>query len=319
MFASTARDQFLIRATGGVGLGTNAPANQLTVVESINATALGANHVVQFINPAAGGPDVLALTNSSVLTPGIDANFITFFGSNPAVSLGAIQGNGAGGVVYVGPGNDFAEYLPKQLPGETLSPGDIVGLHAGQVSRVTHDADQVLVLSTAPLIAGNAPTTGDPASSTLALVTLIGQTRVRVVGPVAAGSFILPSGQNDGLGLAVLPEDLTLAQAAGIAGQALESASGDGPHLIDVAVGLPRDNVWAGLLANHAVDPTAGQKMSRDLTRLAEQNASLEARLQSLEQRPAGPAFTPLAALPWLLLAGSTLFILGLLLGRRRA
>jgi hypothetical protein len=238
------------------------------------------------------------LRDTNVLTPGTDANFITFFGSNSNSSVGAIQGNGAGSVEYVGAGNDFAEYLPKQTAADLLSAGDIVGMHSGQLSRVTAGADEVLVISTAPIVVGNAPGT-DGERDTMALAALVGQAQVHVLGAVTAGSFIIPSGNNDGLGLAIAPENLTAEQAAQIAGQALESAAGEGSHTVRIAVGLPRDGVWANLLSR--------------------QNAGLQARVDALEKRAGAPAPSFASLLPWLLLAGVLLFSLGLFVGRRRS
>jgi hypothetical protein len=200
-------------------------------------------------------------------------------------------------VEYTTGANDFAEYLPKQIADDLLAPGDIVGLHAGKLSRVTTGTDQVLVISTAPIMAGNRPGT-DAERDTMALAAFVGQAQVRVLGPVTAGSFIIPSGHNDGLGLGVAPEDLTAEKAAQIAGQALESAAGDGPHTIRIAVGMPRDGVWANLLSR--------------------QNAGLQARVDALEKRAGAPAPSFISLLPWLLLAGVLLFSLGLFVGRRR-
>jgi hypothetical protein len=295
-FASSGNDQFLIRASGGVGIGTSLPFNQLHVLKSIGASASPVNHVVQFENTAGSSPDILALRATNVTTPGTDVNYITFFDS-ASDTLGAIQGNGTGGVVMAGPGNDFAEYLPKQSPTEQLSAGDIVGVHSGQLSRVTAGADQILVIPTSPIVAGNAPGT-DAERSSLALAAFVGQADVRVLGEVAAGSFIVPSGKNDGLGLAVTPENLTAEQAAQIAGQALESVAGAGPHTVRITVGLPRDKVLASLF---------------DRIQTLEQQAAPQAQATAPSQLSLN------TVLPWLLLSGVLFFNLGLFIGRRRA
>ena len=53
-FISTAQDQFLIRATGGVGIGTNSPDSKL-VVSGSESTAHGKNAAIAIKNTAGGG------------------------------------------------------------------------------------------------------------------------------------------------------------------------------------------------------------------------------------------------------------------------
>src|SRR5262249_726559 len=142
------------------------------------------NHVTLIENnhpDPNGSQDVLALKVTHVATPSVGNNFITFFGSGND-SLGSIQGNGAGESSMAGPAKDFAERLTGVDPSERLEPGDIVGVLNGRITRRTEGAAQALVVSTAPIIAGNRP--GDRNLDGLALVALVGQAPVRVRGPV---------------------------------------------------------------------------------------------------------------------------------------
>ena len=87
-----------------------------------------------------------------------------------------------------------------------------------------------------------------------------------MIGPVKAGDLVLPSGKNDGTGIAVSKNAITPEQAMLIVGMALESAEGDGEHKVTALVGQPRDAVWANLMT----------KMNRE-------HADLKARLEALE------------------------------------
>jgi hypothetical protein len=266
-FTSTGSNQFLIRAQGGVGIGTNAPQNQLHVVESIDAVGNAENHVVQFENPSAGGsPDVLALKVGTT-NPGAGVNYISFLHGG-ASSAGSIEGNGAGGVVFAGPGNDFAEYLPKRDLAETIKPGDVLGLHAGALSRQTAGADLILVASRSPIIVGNDP--GADRRSDFVLAALLGQVEVEVQGTVAAGDLLLPSGRDDGLARAVPVESvLNPEQRRQVFARVLTvERAGEGSSTVRALVGLGADAVAEA----HA------------LSRLERENAALRVELAQLRQ-----------------------------------
>lgn len=266
-FVSTGSDQFLIRAQGGVGIGTNAPQNQLHVVESIDEVGTAPNHVVQFENPATGvSPDVLALKVGTT-NPGPSVNYISFLHGG-ASSAGSIEGNGAGGVVFAGPGNDFAEYLPKRDLAEPIQPGDVLGLHEGKLTRQTDGADLILVASSSPIIAGNDP--GAERRGDFVLAAMLGQVQIEVQGTVAAGDLLLPSGRDDGLARALAvdsvlnPEQRRQAFARVLA---VERA-GEGSSTVRALVGLGAD------LSAEA----------QAVARLEQANAALRVELAQLRQ-----------------------------------
>ena len=263
-FSSTGRDQFLIDAGGGMGVGTNDPTTQLHVVAARNGSANMADHVMGVENNSGtttNGPDVLALKVTNLSDPGASTNYITFADKDGGV--GRIEGNGSGGVNYETTGADFAEYLPLTDPFDTIGDGMIVGLAQGGISQQTARAERLFVISSAPGFVGNASGDGEPFG--MALVALIGQVEVQVNGPVQAGDYVVASGLNDGRGIGVSLADLQAEQVGQVVGLALESAGDDGQVL--VLVGLPPNAIWQALLA------------SRD-----QQLADLEARLARLEQ-----------------------------------
>lgn len=268
-FASTATNQFLVRAGGGVGLGTNQPGNQLHVVEAIDDTATPANHVAQIQNSSTGNSaDVLALKIGYTDAPLISNNYITFFKGDDS-SVGAIEGNGSGGVVLAGPGGLFAVWLPKADATEELTPGEIVGVIDGRISQRTTGAQQFLVIADGPIVAGNDP--GAEQRSGAAPVALLGLAEVRVVGPVQVGDWIVPSGLADGSGRAVASERISAAEYGQAVGRAWEAASAAGVHTVQVAIGLPGS------------DPLLMQRLQQAESQ-ASLLADLQARLAALEQ-----------------------------------
>jgi hypothetical protein len=268
VISSTTTNQFIIRATNGVGIGTNSPDTQLHVVRAINSTATPANHVALIENTANGNSaDALAIKIGYTGTPLVSNNFVTFFDGNDA-SVGSLEGNGAGSVQLSGAGNDYAEWLPRLHAYEAIERGDIVGVFNGRVTKRTYGASQVMVVSTGPIVAGNDP--GAATRKDHTLVAFIGQASVRVRGAVQAGDFIVPSGLNDGIGIAVAPERITTEQFAQVVGQAWESSADVAVKSVRVAVGLLRH------------DPTV-QRLVAHQQAQAEQLTALDARVTKLE------------------------------------
>lgn len=268
-FGSSAVNQFIVRASGGVGLGTGNPANQLHVTEGLNASATPANHVAQIENTATGNSaDVLALKIGYTGNPIDSNNFITFFKGNDT-SAGSIEGNGSGGVVLAGPGNLVVLWLPRLDPLETLQPGDVVGVQGGRVSRRTAGADQLLVIGQNAIIAAGAP--DQEQRSGYSMVALAGLAAVRVIGPVQPGDLIVPSGREDGTAVAVSPPDLTPDLAPRVFGQAWQAAGDQDESMILVAVGALQVNPVLNYLAH-------------EVAALHARNAELAARLDALEQ-----------------------------------
>jgi hypothetical protein len=135
-------------------------------------------------------------------------------------------------------------------------PGEIVGVVEGSLTRVTSEAHYVSVISDRPAVVGNAPQSGD--ESGYARLALLGQVSARVKGPVRAGDLIAPSGDNDGCGIAVRPED---ASGQLIVGTAWETSGEDRVKRVRVAVGLPA---------------AVAQAQGAELRRLRERIAELE-------------------------------------------
>jgi len=150
----------VVGSSGGSGIGVEGVTygdGQAAYFHGAKAAAANFDaHIVGIRNAGEGsaGPDVLALEVSQVSNPDSSTNFITFLDSNGPV--GAVEGNGSGGVVYKSGGGDFAESLAAA---EGLEPGDVLVVAAdGRLTRSTqpYQGSVVGVYSTAPTVLGSA-------------------------------------------------------------------------------------------------------------------------------------------------------------------
>ena len=242
------------------------PANRRRL--HVKDSSSGAS-IINFENTYDGAYADLLNLKINTNHPGSDNSFITFHEDTTA--CGTIEGNGSGGVTYKNSGSDFAEYLRLLQKDEIMEAGDIVGVVGGRITKRTLDADNVLAISTAPIVLGNAP--GKEKEHLYEKVTFLGQVPVKVRGAVKAGDYIIPSGKNEGIGIAVPPKELTAAQVIHMVGRAWESSQDKGIKLINTAVGMPQ---------NHKILYTALK--ARD-SRIAD----LELRLSVLEAGSSGP------------------------------
>lgn len=140
------------------------------------------------------------------------------------------------GVSYNSGGADYAEYMIRAAGEIDLLPAQVVGVKGGTVSLNTTDADHFRVISLAPIVLGNMP---QPEQEHLyEKVAFRGQVPVNVVGAVNIGDYILPSGNNDGLAIAVDPEEMKIGDYQRIIGVAWSEAGFDPVNIINVAIGL---------------------------------------------------------------------------------
>ena len=150
---------------------------------------------------------------------------------------GFVAGKTATGVKLESAGADYAEYLERLNPDEVIQAGDVVGVYGGKITRSTDGAQRVMVVSSLPVVLGNAKKD----NSAMNPIAFIGQVPVKVKGKVAIGDFIVASGADDGAAIAVAPENLTAAQAPYVVGQAWEAKSATVLGLVNVAI-LPIDH-----------------------------------------------------------------------------
>lgn len=259
------------------------PAGKLHVVADVDGFAGNLrDYVAVMENRSAGGvngADVLALKVGDI-NPTTNNNFVTFFGGNNGV--GSIEGflppfnllallpapfnANIPGLPLLPGGNfgflagfqlpqirlnfrsaDYAEWLPRLHQEETLTPGDIVGVVNGHVTRATGDAEQLFVISAAPLVLGNRPP--DEEVDRFEPVAFLGQVLVKVCGPVKAGDYILASGNDDGIGRACSPVDILPEEYAKVVGRAWtgSAVAADTVQAVHAVVGMPNGQPWSAL------------------------------------------------------------------------
>ncbi|NJO40788.1 MAG: hypothetical protein HC769_02695 [Cyanobacteria bacterium CRU_2_1] len=241
-FPGTAGTVLMALNTTGVGIGTTTPSTRLHVQSSLGGsdTVLG-SYVALIENtnadrdPLRGG-DVLALKIGNIVATSQN-NFITFFRGNDSIA-GRIEGGGSGGdAVFVSGSGDYAEYLPRLHPEETIAPGDIVGVVAGKITKTIAGAHQVMAISDRPIVVGNMPQKDQEAL--YEKVAFIGQVPINVRGNVRAGDYIIPSGKNDGTGIAIAPDQITPEAYVLVVGRAWEASEEEGIKRVNTVVGLP--------------------------------------------------------------------------------
>jgi len=272
---------------GDLGVGTESPGNRLQVVDSINAAATAGNHVALIENTSTGtSADVLALRVAGT-SPGVGQNFITFLDGTGGI--GAIEGNGSGGIELKTNGADFAEYLPSRGPSDRFLPGQVLGLTAGRVGLETSGADRLLVVTTAPALVGAALPAGELGRSGEVAVALLGQVPVRVRGSVAVGDLLVASGLDDGYAVAWHPSrigEVSVARPPIPVGRAIEGS--DRPNgRVRALVGAPEPAELIALIAAQEADLESQAKQIRSQN---EALAALRAELSRLEAHLASAA-----------------------------
>lgn len=175
------------------------------------------------------------------------------------------------GVTYASGSGDYAEYLMRADSNEAMTYGDLVGVIGGKISKNTEGAERVMVVSFKPIVLGNMPQINKV--NLYEKVAFMGQVPVKVFGAVKVGDYILPSGKNDGLGIAVSPEKITSEDIKNIVGVAWEAHDfGTGFNMVNVAVGLNKND-------NHSVV----QKLEKQVEEQANEIQLLRSELSEIK------------------------------------
>ncbi len=141
------------------------------------------------------------------------------------------------GVAFESGGADYAEFLEKHNHEELMTLGDVVGVKGGRVSKTFTDADNYMVVSENPMISGAMPDEGK--EYLYERIAFMGQVPVKVMGKVNRGDYILPSGNGEGMAIAVTPKAMKTGDYARIIGIAWSDYNGDELFsYINTAVGL---------------------------------------------------------------------------------
>ncbi|MEN8121222.1 MAG: hypothetical protein ABFS35_12780 [Bacteroidota bacterium] len=174
------------------------------------------------------------------------------------------------GVTYQSGSADYAEWLERLNPAEIITPGDIVGVIGGKVTKNTNDVNQYLIASTNPAILGNMPEPGQ--TKLYEKIAFMGQVPVKVRGKVKVGDYIIPSGLHDGSGIAISPEFITAEQYTHIVGIAWTESQNYSISFVNMSIGLNNNDVAKLVI-----------KQQNKIANLEKSFASLEKRLAKLE------------------------------------
>ena len=141
------------------------------------------------------------------------------------------------GVAFESGGADYAEFLEKYDPQELMTLGDVVGVKGGRVSKTFLDAEKFMIVSENPMISGAMPDADK--EHLYERIAFMGQVPVKVMGNVQRGDYILPSGNGDGMAIAVAPKAMKTGDYARIIGIAWSEYTGTELFsYINTAVGL---------------------------------------------------------------------------------
>ncbi|MCK3682645.1 hypothetical protein [Maribellus sp. YY47] len=141
------------------------------------------------------------------------------------------------GVAFESGGADYAEWLEKKEETELLLFGEVVGVNGGVISKDFKKAEKFMVITQNPTVIGAMPE-GDNEKK-YEKVAFMGQVQVRVIGKVKKGDYILPSGNQDGMAIAVDPKNMAVGDYARIIGIAWGES--DGKEIfsfVNTAVGI---------------------------------------------------------------------------------
>jgi hypothetical protein len=186
------------------------------------------------------------------------------------------------GVTYESGNGDYAEWLPKKDKEETFLPGYIVNVKDGRVSKKITEGAKLMVISNAPIILGNMPSEAE--QDLYEKVAFLGQVPVRVLGKVDRGDYILPSGYDDGLGIAVHPKNMKTKDYARIVGVAWSASDNESYSIINTAIGL-NGNAINSVVLNQ-------KKKIRELMSMVDKRNAVLAALLPGYRAAAGPAIS---------------------------
>ena len=223
-------DHIALMPSGNVGIGTTEPQNKLHVKSNSGQSAAALIENTSEVNSVA----LLLRLGQDRVAQGSGDRFITFAaGEN---TLGYMMSNDGKNVAFTANSSDYAECLPRLQEKEVIEPGDIVGVLEGKVTRVTENANHVMAITDRPIVLGNAP--AQKSEHLYEKVSFLGQVPVKVRGKVSAGDCIVPSGLNDGTGISISRQEMTLDTCSQIVGTAWESSEEEGVKRVNTVIGL---------------------------------------------------------------------------------
>ena len=213
--------------------------------EMISEGAEGLGHIAAAATAAASILLAWAAPGFTLASTGDIANGVSKLAEITALGLEIVNFNAQSfaevGVSYSSGSADYAEWLERAKGEPDLHYGDIVAVNGGEISLNTTHGSHYMVVSKHPLAVGNAPQPDQ--KYRYEKVAFMGQVLVKVAGKVDIGDYILPSGNHDGVGIAVKPSEMKIADFAKVIGVAWEAAKDAPLNYVNVAIGLKKNGL----------------------------------------------------------------------------
>jgi hypothetical protein len=188
------------------------------------------------------------------------------------------------GVEYTSGHGDYAEWLERTDPKETISYGDIVAVKGGKITKDLAGAEQIMAVSKNPIVLGNVPDKSRTAFGNN--IAFMGQIPVKVMGPVLAGDFIVAKGEIKGYGIAIHPKDMSVEDFKLIVGRSWDTNERTGPKMVNTVVGV-HNNDFLNIVS----------KLQQRTDNLQQQADNSEQRLKTIETmlsiKPGTPVVNP--------------------------
>jgi|GEM_PF-1890612 len=148
----------------------------------------------------------------------------------------ALKDYAALGVEYTSGNGDYAEWLERTETKELITPGDIVAVKGGKITKDLECAEQVMVVSHNPIVLGNIPKEGKNYAGNN--IAFMGQVPVKVMGPVMTGDYIVGQINTPGYGIAKHPNEMTIEDFKYAVGRSWVEDLSDGPKMVNTVVGV---------------------------------------------------------------------------------
>jgi hypothetical protein len=144
------------------------------------------------------------------------------------------------GVEYISGNGDYAEWMEREDLEESISAGDIVGVKGGRITKSLIGAEQIMAVSTKPIVNANMPQNNRVELGNS--IAFMGQIPVKIIGPVTTGDFIVAKGDIPGYGVAVKASQMTSEDFRLVVGRAWETIEVDGPKMVNTLVGVQNND-----------------------------------------------------------------------------
>lgn len=175
---------------------------------------------------------------------------------------------------WITKGVDYTEWLEKEDTLAQFALGEIVGIRNGKITKKTQKVDQIMVVSSRPVVLRNTPEEGK--KNNYEKVCFMGQVLTLIQGEAKTGDYIVPCGNNNGYGKAIAPENITIADIPNIIGKAW-SDSGDGIlDYVNVSVGLSNSEMAKLMQEKILLISELEQKISKLEVQISEETVSME-------------------------------------------